>query len=126
MSDLEARRELGNQVRTEVMGSPYGNASEFMKPLQEMILEMAWGGVWAREGLPRKTRSLVVVAILLQSGRLNELRGHIRGALNNGATQDEIREVLLQVGVYCGVPVAVEGHRVAREVFDALEGPTGQ
>lgn len=118
MSDGD-RIERGQAVRAEVMGAGYGEVEEFMQPLRDMVLEVAWGGVWDRPGLPRATRSLVVVGVLSALGRTNELKGHVRGALNNGCTPEEIREVLLQVGAYAGLPAAVTGHGIAREAIAA-------
>lgn len=111
----------GLQMRKQVMGEDFvekafANASEFTMPLQEFITRNAWGTVWCRAGLELKTRSLITVAMLTALGRAHELKGHVRGALNNGATPEEIREVLLHAAVYCGAPLAVEAFRVAQEV----------
>jgi 4-carboxymuconolactone decarboxylase len=108
----------GLRMRRRVMGDDFvdralGNASEFSRPLQEFITEHAWGSVWQRGGLDLKTRSLVTVAMLAALGRQHELRGHLRGALNNGATEEEVREVLLHLAVYGGVPLAAEAFRTA-------------
>lgn len=118
--------EDGLQMRKKVMGEDFvekafANADDFTMPLQEFISRNAWGTVWCREGLELKTRSLVTVAMLTALGRSHELKGHIRGALNNGATLEEIREVLLHAAVYCGAPAAVEGFRVAQEVIAAAK-----
>ena len=120
MSDNHDR---GVQVRREVMGDTFvdralGNATEFTQPLQDFVNEHAWGGVWTRSGLPRATRSLITLAALTALKCPQELKGHVRGALNNGATPEEIQEVLLQAAVYCGVPTAVEAFRSAAEVVD--------
>lgn len=114
----------GLAMRKKVMGEDFvekafANADDFTMPLQEFISRNAWGTVWCREGLDLKTRSLVTVSMLTALGRSHELKGHIRGALNNGATPEEIREVLLHAAVYCGAPAAVEGFRVAQEVIAA-------
>jgi 4-carboxymuconolactone decarboxylase len=97
-------------------------ADDFTMPFQELITEYCWGAVWTREGLPRKTRSLLNLGMLSALNRPTELKMHVRGALNNGVTREEIREVFLQVAIYCGVPAAMESFRLAREVFDELDG----
>ncbi len=114
----------GLATRREVMGDAFVDAAfagtnAFTAPLQEHITRAAWGDVWQRPGLDRKTRSLITVAILTALGKQNELKGHVRGALNNGATVEEIQEVLLHATVYCGVPAAVEAFRSANEVVSA-------
>lgn len=105
----------------EFVEQAFSNADDFTMPLQEFVTRNAWGTVWCREGLSLKTRSLITVAMLAGLGRGQELKGHLRGAVNNGATKEEIREVLLQVAVYCGMPVAIEGFRVAQELFSHTE-----
>lgn len=114
--------DKGLAVRRQVMGDDFvdrafANASEFTRPLQEFITESAWGTVWCRDGIDRRTRSLVTVAMLTALGRQHELAGHVRGALNNGATADELREVLLHATIYCGVPLAAEAFRCAEKVI---------
>ncbi|MGE2723664.1 carboxymuconolactone decarboxylase family protein [Mycolicibacterium pulveris] len=114
--------DKGAKIRAEVLGTDYvanatGNADDFDTPLQELVTEYCWGAVWGRDGLPRKTRSMLNLAMLAVLNRPQELRTHIRGALNNGVTREEIREVFLQVAVYAGVPAAVDSFRQAREVF---------
>lgn len=121
------RFEEGLKIRREVLGREHVDASlaradEFTSPLKELITEYCWGTVWSRPGLNRKTRSLINIAMLTALNKPHELKLHIRGALNNGCTKDQIKEVLLQAAVYCGVPAAVDGFRVAKEVFEALEG----
>ena len=116
----------GLATRTQVMGeafveAAFANATPFTAPLQEHITRAAWGDVWQRPGLDLKTRSLITVAMLTAMGKQNELKGHVRGALNNGATVAEIQEVLLHATVYCGVPTAVEAFRAAAEVVG--DGP---
>lgn len=111
----------GLQMRKQVMGEDFvdkafANADDFTMPLQEFITRNAWGTVWCRDGLDLKTRSLITVSMLTALGRAHELKGHLRGALNNGATLEEIREVLLHAAVYCGAPLAVDAFRVAQEV----------
>ena len=116
----------GLAVRRAVLGADYvdrslANADAFTRPLQDFVTEYCWGGVWTRPGLERKTRSMLNLAMLSALGRMHEFKLHIRGALTNGVTRDEIAEVLLQVGVYAGVPAAVEAFRNAKEVFDDLD-----
>ncbi len=112
----------GLQMRKKVMGEDFvdkafANATDFTMPLQDFITRNAWGTVWCRDGLDLKTRSLITVSMLTALGRAHELKGHLRGALNNGATPEEIREVLLHAAVYCGAPLAVEAFRTAQEVI---------
>ena len=121
MSD---NQNQGVKVRREVMGDAFvdralGNATDFTQPLQDFINEHAWGGVWTRDGLDRRTRSLITLSALTALKCPNELKGHVRGALNNGCTVGEIRETLLHCAVYAGVPASVEAFRAAQEVIDA-------
>ncbi len=123
----DAAFERGLATRRRVMGEGYvakalDGATDFTRPIQEHITAKAWGDVWQRPGLDLKTRSLLTVAILTTLGRQHELKGHVRGALNNGATPEELQEVLLHAAVYCGVPTAVEAFRTAAEVVDAPKG----
>jgi 4-carboxymuconolactone decarboxylase len=99
-----------------------GNATEFTQPLQDFVNEHAWGSVWSREGLPLKTRSLITLAALTALKCPQELKGHVRGALNNGCTV-EIREALLHCAVYAGVPAAIDAFRAAQEVIDTYQKP---
>lgn len=115
--------DKGLATRKQVMGeefvaNAFGNATEFTQPIQEFITRNAWGDVWQRPGLDMKTRSLITVAFLTALGKQHELKGHVRGALNNGATSAEIQEVLLHASIYCGLPAAVEAFRTAAEVVD--------
>jgi len=112
----------GLEVRRQVMGDEFvdkafANATEFTRPLQEFITENAWGSVWCRGGTDLKTRSLITIAMLTALGRQHELRGHVRGALNNGASAAEIQEILLHAAVYCGVPLAADAFRTAETVL---------
>lgn len=121
----ESLYQAGLETRREVLGDAYvdaslKNADEFGKPLQELVTQYCWGDVWNRPELDRKTRSLLNLAMLTALNRAHELRVHIRGAINNGASIAEIREVFLQAGVYCGVPAAVDSFRSAREVFGEM------
>lgn len=123
--------DRGQQIRTEVLGAAYvasatAAGDEFTKPLQELIAEYCWGGVWDRDGLSRKTRSMLNLAMLAVLNRPHELRTHVRGAVNNGVTREEIQEVLLQVAVYAGVPAAVDGFRVAREALADIDSSENQ
>ncbi|HZR40187.1 MAG TPA: carboxymuconolactone decarboxylase family protein [Ktedonobacteraceae bacterium] len=125
--------EEGLAVRRAVLGDEYvnrslANADEFMRPMQELVTEDCWGTIWTRPGLPRKTRSLLNVALLTVLNRPHELKLHVRGALNNGCTKEEIQEVLLQVAVYCGIPAGVDGFRNAAEAireYEANQGDAG-
>ncbi|MBF7730285.1 carboxymuconolactone decarboxylase family protein [Pseudomonas sp. N040] len=115
--------EQGLKTRREVMGDAFvdralGNATEFTQPLQDYVSEHGWGAVWTREGLERKTRSLITLAALTALKCPQELKGHVRGALNNGCTVAEIRETLLHCAVYAGIPAAVDAFRAAQEVLD--------
>jgi 4-carboxymuconolactone decarboxylase len=116
--------DKGLATRKQVMGEEFvakafANATDFSLPIQQYITRNAWGDVWQRPGLDLRTRSLVTVAILTALGKQHELRGHVRGALNNGATREDIQEVLLHASIYCGLPAAVEAFRTASEVVDA-------
>ena len=117
--------QQGLQTRREVLGAEYvdaaiANADDFNRPLQELVTEYCWGDVWNRPGLDRRTRSMLNLAMLTALNRPHELKLHIKGALNNGVTKEEIREVLMQTAIYCGVPAAVDSFRNAREVFKDL------
>ncbi|HUK57588.1 MAG TPA: 4-carboxymuconolactone decarboxylase [Stellaceae bacterium] len=114
--------DTGLAIRREVLGAAYvdnalKSADDFSRPFQEFITEYCWGAIWGRPGLPKKLRSIVNVAMLTALNRQAELKIHLRGALKNGCTKDELQEVLLQTAVYCGVPAAVEAFRTAREAF---------
>ena len=119
--------DQGMQIRTAVMGKAYvdralaANANDFGRPVQEHITETGWGAIWGREGLSRKTRSMLTLAMLAILNRPHELRGHIRGALNNGVTKDEIREVFMHVGLYAGAPAMLDSVRTAQETFVEIE-----
>ena len=122
----KATFDKGLSVRTAVLGKEYveasmRNADEFMKPLQELVTEYCWGAVWGNDKLPRKTRSMLNLAMLSVLNRPHELKIHVKGALRNGVSKDEIREVLLQVAIYAGVPASVDSFRVAREAFKEVE-----
>jgi 4-carboxymuconolactone decarboxylase len=119
--------DKGLATRKQVMGEDFvaqafGSATPFTQPMQQYITRNAWGDVWQRPGLDLKTRSLITVAMLTALGKQHELKGHVRGALTNGATPEEIQEVLLHASIYCGVPSAVEAFRTAASVVDASAG----
>lgn len=117
--------EQGLNVRREVMGETFverafEEADSFTREFQELVTRYAWGEIWTRPGLDRKTRSLLNLGMIAALNRSQEFKGHVRGALNNGCSKAEIHEVLLQVAVYCGMPAGVEAFRNAKEVFDQL------
>jgi len=117
--------DKGLKTRREVLGAEYvdnaiKNADEFNQDMQELVTQYCWGDVWNRPGLDRRTRSFLNLAMLCALNRPHELKLHVRGALNNGLTKDEIKEVFLQVAIYCGVPAAIDGFRVAKETFKEL------
>ena len=119
-TDLHQR---GLAVRREVLGREYVDAAmeratDFSRPLQELVTEHCWGAVWTRPGLSRRDRSLLNLGMLTAMGKMPELKLHVRGALNNGLTREEISEALLQAGIYAGIPAAVEAFRAAGEVLD--------
>ena len=125
MTSAAAGFDDGMQVRREVLGAAHversmANASEFARPMQELVTEFCWGRIWTRPGIDRKTRSLVNLGILTAMNRMHEFSVHVRGAVNNGCTPDEIREVLLQTSVYCGAPAALESFRVAERVLTEI------
>lgn len=116
------RFERGLATRRAVLGRDYVDAAiaaadDFNRPMQELVTEYCWDEIWNRPGLDRRTRSLLNLAMLTALNRPHELKLHVRGALNNGATKDEIREVFLQAAIYCGVPAAIDAFRVAKETF---------
>ncbi|KJC43087.1 4-carboxymuconolactone decarboxylase [Bradyrhizobium sp. LTSP849] len=119
--------DKGLEVRKAVLGEAYvnnalKNVDDFNRPFQEMLNEYCWGTVWGREELPRKTRSMLNIAMIAILNRQHEFRAHLKGALTNGVTRDEIREILMQVAIYGGMPAAVDSFRIAREVFAELDG----
>jgi 4-carboxymuconolactone decarboxylase len=118
--------DRGLEIRKAVLGKEFvekafDTADDFNRPMQELVTEYCWGYVWGREGLDRRTRSLLNLAMISALNRPHELRLHIAGALKNGVTRDEIREVFMQVAIYCGVPAGVDSFRQAREVFAELD-----
>src|SRR4051794_10251737 len=118
--------ERGFEIRKSVPGAEFTErsfaaATDFNRPMQELTTEYCWGAVWGRDGLPKKTRSMLNLAMLSALNRPHELKMHIKGALTNGVTKEEIREVLLQVAIYCGIPAGVDSFRIARETFAELD-----
>ncbi len=117
--------DKGLQTRREVLGAEYvdasiKNADEFNREMQELVTQYCWGDVWNRPGLDRKTRSFLNLAMLTALNRPHEIKLHVRGAINNGLSKDEIKEVFLQAAIYCGVPAAIDSFRVAKEVFKEM------
>ncbi|MDO6683101.1 MULTISPECIES: 4-carboxymuconolactone decarboxylase [unclassified Oceanobacter] len=121
------RFDAGLKVRREVLGDAYvdqslnNNRDEFAWPMQELVTEYCWGEIWTREELSRRERSLINLGMLTALNRPHEIRVHVRGALNNGVSIAEIREVFLQSAIYCGVPAAIDSFRIAREVLAELD-----
>lgn len=116
----------GMEIRKAVLGAAHversmANVDEFARPLQELVTEYCWGAIWGRPGLERRTRSMLNIVMLSALNRPHELKLHVKGALTNGVTRDEIREVVLQIAIYCGVPVALETSRIAQEVFREVD-----
>jgi 4-carboxymuconolactone decarboxylase len=123
----KAMYDKGLGVRRKVLGDAYvdaalKNVDDFNQPLQDVLNEYCWGGIWGREGLPLKTRSMLNLAMISILNRPHELRAHLRGALRNGVTKKEITEIFLQVGCYAGALAAVDSFRIAREFFKEIEG----
>lgn len=120
----------GMAIRRAVLGDEYvdkaiGSATEFTQPLQDMITENCWGEIWTRKAIPNATRSLITIAMLTALKATNEIKLHVRGALRNGCSAEEIQEVLLQTVVYCGVPAGLEAFKVAKEVIEEWEKAQG-
>ena len=123
--DEKKCHEEGMQVRRAVLGDAHvdralAQQTEFNAAFQDLITRYAWGEIWTRPGLERKTRSLITIGMMVALNRPEELRLHLRAAFNNGVTRDEIREVLLQTAIYCGVPAANSAFRLAEEVFQEM------
>ena len=120
------RYERGLEIRKAVLGKEYvensfKNADDFSRPMQELSTEYCWGKVWSRPGLERRDRSLVNLAMIAALNRPHELKLHVRAALTNGVTREEISEVFLQVAVYCGIPAGIDSVRIAREAFAEID-----
>ncbi len=122
--------EAGLATRKKVLGEEHvnrslKNADDFTGPLQDYLVEHAWGAVWTREGLTHKERSMINLAMLTALNRPHELKLHLKGAINNGLTKEQIREIFLQTAVYCGAPAAIDSFRTAQQVFDEIEKERG-
>ena len=118
----EQMHQTGMTIRKEIFGADVvdkrmASAGEFGAPLQRLINQYAYGEIWGREAIPRKMRSLLAIVMMCAANRPHELRIHLRGAIINGCTRDEIREALLQVAIYCGIPASLDAHNIAMEVF---------
>lgn len=118
--------DKGLKVRREVVGDAYvdaslKNADSFSQPMQELVTQYCWGDVWSRPGLDRRTRSLLNLSMIAALNRPDELHTHVRGAINNGVTKEEIQEAFLQVAVYCGMPAGLGSFKVARQVFKEMD-----
>ncbi len=118
--------ERGLKIRKEVLGEDYVNksiagADDFTRTMAEWSTEFCWGALWARPGLDRRSRSIANLSMISALNRPNELKLHVKAAVKNGVTRDEIKEVLLQVAVYCGVPAGIDSFRIAREAFKELD-----
>jgi 4-carboxymuconolactone decarboxylase len=117
--------EKGLGIRRATLGADFvdkaiASADDFNRPLQELVTQYCWGEIWGRPGLEKKTRSLLNLAMLSALNRPHEVKMHVKGAINNGVTKDEIKEVFLQVAIYCGVPAGVDSFRIAKEVFTEM------
>lgn len=117
--------DKGLKTRREVLGAEYvdasiANADDFNRPMQELVTEYCWNEIWNRPGLDRKTRSIMNLCMITALNRPHELKLHVRGAINNGLTKDEIKEMFLQAAIYCGVPAAIDSFRNAKEVFKEM------
>lgn len=118
--------QQGLEVRRSVLGAEYvdssiQNANDFNMEMQELVTEYCWGEIWTRPGLSKKTRSMLNLAMITALNRPHELKLHVRGAINNGLTKEEIKEIFLQCAIYCGVPAAIDSFRTAQQVFDEME-----
>jgi len=118
--------ERGLAIRKEVLGKEFveksfAAADDFNRPMQELVTEYCWGAVWGREDLPRKTRSMLNLAMISCLNRPHELKMHVKGALKNGVSKSEIREIFMQVAIYAGVPAGVDSFRIAREAFAEVD-----
>ena len=114
--------ETGMNIRKEIFGADVverrmTSAGDFGAPLQKLINQYAYGEIWGREAIPRKMRSLLAIVMMCAANRPHELRIHLRGAITNGCSREEIREALLQVAIYCGIPASLDAHNIAMEVF---------
>ena len=122
---MSERFEQGTKIRREVLGDEYvecaaKTTTDFNRPFQELITEYVWGTLWARPGLDRRTRALINIGMLTALGRTEEVKIYLRAAPNIGVTQDDVREVLMQTAIYCGIPAALDSFRVAQEIFNEV------
>lgn len=127
MSEANGKFESGLAMRKQVLGDEHvqrslDRASEFTRPIQELATGYCWGEIWTRDGLTLRDRSLINLGMLTALNRSHELAVHVRGAVRNGCTREEIQEALLQASVYCGIPAGLEAFRVADQALDALDG----
>jgi 4-carboxymuconolactone decarboxylase len=118
--------DKGLEIRKAVLGAEFveksfASADDFNRPMQELTTEYCWGAVWGRDTLDRKTRSMLNLAMISALNRPHELKMHVKGALKNGVSKDEIREIFLQVAIYCGIPAGVDSFRIAREAFADID-----
>ncbi len=118
--------EKGLKVRKAVLGEAYveaafANADDFTRPMQEYATEACWGAIWSREGLDRRTRSIINLSMISALNRPHELKLHVKAALTNGLTREEICEIMLQIACYCGVPAGMDSFRIAREAFKEVD-----
>jgi 4-carboxymuconolactone decarboxylase len=125
------RYDKGLKLRKQVLGAEYverslASADDFSRPMQELSTEYCWGYVWGRPGLELRERSLINIAMISALNRPHELKLHVKAALNNGLTREQIREVLMQVAVYCGVPAGIDSFRIAREAFAEVDAAAKQ
>ncbi|AXS81354.1 carboxymuconolactone decarboxylase family protein [Dechloromonas sp. HYN0024] len=123
--------DQGLAMRKRVMGEAFvdkafANVDTFTAPLQEFVTRNAWGTTWCRDGLELKTRSLITLSMLTALGRAQEIKGHVRGAINNGATPQEIQETLLHAAIYCGMPLAIDAFRAAHETLREMGCLSGE
>jgi len=123
--------DRGLEIRKAVLGAEYvekslAAADDFSRPMQELATEYCWGRIWSRPGLERRDRSLINLAMISALNRPHELKLHVKGALVNGVTREQIREVFLQVAIYCGVPAGIDSFRIAREAFAEVDAASVQ
>ena len=128
--DEKERYALGMNTRRAVLGDAHVertlvHKNEFNDEFQDLITRYAWGEIWTRPGLPKHTRSLLTLGLMIALNREAEFRLHVRAAFNNGVTRDEIKEILMQIGAYCGIPACLEAFKIATEVFKEIDGAKG-
>jgi 4-carboxymuconolactone decarboxylase len=126
LSHVSESFKRGLQTRREVLGDAYvdkslNNATEYTLPMQELVTEYCWDTIWNRPGLDRRSRSILNLGMIAALGRKDELKLHVRGALRNGVSKEELREIFMQVAIYCGVPAAIDSFRTAMEVINDMD-----